>query len=102
MEKRLIILCCIIAILLASNIFQFAWNNTNPLSVDAVPDEETALKIAKAVLASAYGDNVLSNGPLNVFFDESIQVWYVYGSLPEGYVGGVPEITIQKSDGKIL
>ena len=59
MEKRMIILYCIIAILLTSNIFQFAWNNTSP-AVDAVPDEETALKIAEAVLTSAYGDDALS------------------------------------------
>ena len=100
-EKRMIILYCIIAILLAGNIFQFVWNNTSQLSVDAVPDEETALKIAEAVLVSAYGNNVLSD-PLKVAFNEAIQVWCVYGTLPEGYVGGVPEIYIQKSDGKIL
>jgi len=100
-EKRLIVLCCIIAILLAGNIFQFAWNNTSP-SVDAVPDEETALKIAEAVLTSAYGDDVLSGDPLTVTFNESKQYWYACGSLPEGWVGGVPEIWIQKSDGRIL
>ena len=55
----MIILYCVIAILLAGNVFQFVWNNTSP-SIDAVPDEETALKIAEAVLTAAYGDDALS------------------------------------------
>lgn len=29
-------------------------------------------------------------------------VWYISGSLPEGAVGGVAEIFIRKSDGKVL
>ena len=102
MKKRTIALCCVMAVLLAGNILQFALNNTSRLLVVAVPDEETALKIAEAVLLSTYGDDVLSEKPFIAAFDESKKAWIVTGSLPDGYVGGVPEIVIRKSDAKIL
>ena len=99
MENKLIILSCVIAILLAGNILQFVWNNPSQLSEDAVPDEETALRIAEAVVVSAYGDRELSHAS----FNESQEAWVVYGSnVPDGYAGGIPRITIRKSDGKIL
>ena len=109
MKNKTIVLYCIIAILLAGNVFQFCWNNySNRLFTDAVPDEETALKIGEAVAYSAYDDGLWSNRPFKVIFIESKQVWVVYGTLPEDYegmgpvLGGTPEITIRKSDGKIL
>ena len=109
----MIILCCIIAILLIVNVFQFLNNYSGDeipnrgikwglSSKDAVPDEETALKIAEAVLVSVYGEDVLSSKPFNVTFDESNQVWIIKGSLPEGDEGDVPEIVIKKRDGTIL
>jgi len=101
-EKRLIILYFVIAILLAGNIFQFVWHNTNPiLSKALVPDEETALKIAGAVLVSSYGDVVSLENP-KVTFNIFTQTWRVCGSLPDGYADTDPEIYIKKSDGKIL
>ena len=101
MEKRRIILYCVIAILLAGNIFQFAWNNTS-LSVDAVPDEETALKIAEAVLVAAYGDEVLLESSVYVRLDKSETVWIVSGYPPPLTLDGGFDILIRKSDGKIL
>ena len=102
MEKKLIILYFVIAILLAGNVFQFVGNNTNPiLSKALVPDEETALKIAEVVLISAYGDDVSLENP-KVTFNILTQTWYVRGSLPAGYAGKDPEIYIKKSDGRIL
>ena len=101
MEKKLIFICCIIAILLAGNIFQFVWNNTSP-SMEAVPDEETALKIAEAVLISAYGDDVFLELTISVRLDESQTAWIVSGRMPEGYLDGIVDIFIRKSDGKIL
>ena len=117
MKNKTLILYFIIAILLAGNVFQF-WNNYSSNSIpneevywsdylsftDAVPDEETAIKIAKAVSVSAYGEE-WSDRPFRVRFYESEQVYFVSGGLPEGVPpmpGGTPEITIRKSDGKIL
>ena len=80
-------------------VFQFCWNTS--LLPDAVPDEETALRIAEAVLVLVYGEDVLSQ-PFNVTFDASKNVWVVTGTLPEGWDGGVPEIVIRKRDSMIM
>jgi len=120
-ENKTLALYFIIAILLASNVFQFCWNNysnrlvTDDIIIgeeaywndylsftDAVPDEETALKIGEAVAYSVYDDGPWLNRPFKVIFIESKQVWIVYGTLPVEMDGGTPEITIRKSDGKIL
>ncbi len=49
-----------------------------------------------------FGDKVYGKEPYQVFFDADAGVWLVTGSLPKGYVGGVPYIIIRQSDGKIL
>ena len=67
-----------------------------------VPDEETAIKIAEAVWLPIYGEHIYSNQPFMAIYNETERCWYVKGSLPETTVGGVPEIIISKSDGKIL
>ena len=66
-----------------------------------VPDEETALKIAGAVLLPIYGKETLGQEqPFKAVLVENI--WHVSGHLPEGWRGGVAEIEINKTDGKIL
>jgi hypothetical protein len=65
-----------------------------------VPDEETAISIAKAVWVPIYGDRVLEKSP---FYADLVDgVWHVRGSLPEGYIGGVPMAKIEKKTGKVL
>jgi hypothetical protein len=104
---------------LVGNVFQFwsnyssdtPWNDYSSFT-DAVPNEETALKIAKAVIVAAYGEELmLLHEPYRVKFNESIQTWVVIGAipLPDGWdiegpppLGSAPEITIRKSDGKIM
>jgi hypothetical protein len=99
-------LWCIIAILVAGNIAQLIWNNGR-LFVDAVPNEETALIIAEAILISAYGGDVLFTKPFCATYDKFRKAWIVTGKLPEPpegqfINGGVPEIVIRKRDGKIM
>ncbi len=65
-----------------------------------VPNEETAIKIAESILVPIYGEQVLKKKPFIVKLDENI--WSIKGTLPKGYLGGVPYIKIQKSDCKIL
>jgi hypothetical protein len=66
-----------------------------------VSDEETAIQIAVAVWIPIYGKGEIeSQKPYNaVLMDE---IWYVTGSLPEGWLGGVAEAEIAKDDGRIL
>lgn len=68
-----------------------------------VPDEKTALAVAKAVLTPVYGEKVLqSEEPFTASLDGD--TWFVLGHMPGGpYVnGGVAELKISKSKGCIL
>lgn len=66
-----------------------------------VPDEETAIKIAVAVWIPIYGKEQIGNEkPYTAILKNG--TWYVSGSLPKGWVGGVAEAEINKEDGKII
>lgn len=66
-----------------------------------VPDESTAVRVAEAVLRPIYGEEkIKKERPFSAKLEGDI--WTVTGHLDEGYHGGVAEIRIAKSDGRIL
>ncbi|HSP07311.1 MAG TPA: YbbC/YhhH family protein [Acidobacteriota bacterium] len=69
-----------------------------------VPNAETAVKIAEAVLVPVYGEKkILAERPFNAKLGGD--VWTVIGSLHCGAphcVGGTAEVKISKSSGQIL
>ena len=66
-----------------------------------VPDAATAIRIAVTAWEPIYGKKeIASERPFHAELRRGI--WYVYGSLPPGYLGGVAEAKIRRSDGKIL
>jgi hypothetical protein len=66
-----------------------------------VPDAKTAIAIAVAVWNPIYGeDKIKEEKPYKAELREG--VWYVSGSLKEGWVGGVAEAEILKNDGHII
>ncbi len=71
-----------------------------------VPNSETAIAIAEAVLKPIYGvDKINSERPFTSEFKDG--VWVVSGSLQRGtsnvaVKGGVAMIEISKADGRIL
>lgn len=69
-----------------------------------VPNAETAVKIAEAVLVPVYGEKkILSERPFNAKLEGD--VWTVGGTLHCGAphcVGGTAEVKISKSTGQIL
>ena len=67
-----------------------------------VPNESVAISIAEAVWLPIYGDSIYSKQPFVAIYNESEGCWNVRGSLPPNMMGGVPEISINKSDGKVL
>ena len=89
------------------NIWEEPWGAYEP---PAVPDQETALAIAKAIFNGMKKSNEAKTYvPSSVFYDEADEVWIVSfdtmsSQLPNGaYVtGGGLSIAIQKSDGQIL
>lgn len=80
-----------------------------------VPNSKTAIKIAEAVWLPIFGENIYNKMPFVVELIDS-SIWHVHGTLPYSriivnengdttinvVVGGVPEIYINKSDGKII
>jgi hypothetical protein len=66
-----------------------------------VPNEQTAVAIAEAVLIPIYGeDNVRSERPFKAALANG--VWTVGGTLPPSFVGGTAVVRLAKSDGRVL
>lgn len=65
-----------------------------------VPNAETAIIIAEAVLIPIYGKDVLKKKPFHTKLDGN--KWVVEGSLNPLRPGGLPIVEISKSTGEIL
>lgn len=66
-----------------------------------VPDEETAIRIARAVWIPIYGEAAIARqAPYHAVLKDG--VWTVTGSLPKGMLGGVALAEISKADGTVL
>ena len=66
-----------------------------------VPDKQTAINVAEAVLLPIYGKEALNYAkPLTAILDNN--TWVIEGKKREGSYGGTVYIKIQKSDGKVL
>ena len=66
-----------------------------------IPNAKAAVDFAKIIFNYCENGAFNNEKPFNVELVNN-RVWYIYGSLPKGTVGGVVEISIQKSDGKVL
>lgn len=65
-------------------------------------DPSSVLKYARDVLDKTYGKSKMdSEEPFHLTLIDN-KFWFVSGSLPEGYLGGVAMITFSKYDGEIL
>ncbi len=66
-----------------------------------IPDEATAVRIAEAVFGPIFGRETVSKFlPYHAQLRDG--VWTVYGTLKHGWRGGTPEMSIQKSDGRVV
>jgi hypothetical protein len=66
-----------------------------------VPDEKTAVAIALAVWVPIYGEKqIKTQKPYKAELRDGI--WYVSGSLKDGWVGGVAEAEIVKDDARVI
>lgn len=71
------------------------------LETNYVPNEETAIKIAEAILIPIYGKDILQKRPFTAKLVNN-KFWRVEGTLNLDELGGVPVIEIQKTDCKII
>ncbi len=75
-------------------------NTSNAVATSYVPDQATAIQIAVAVWNPIYGkEKIQKEKPYKAKLRDG--VWYVSGSLPKGWIGGVAEAEITKDDGRI-
>jgi len=67
-----------------------------------VPNKKTALNVGEAILTSVYGEKqITQEKPLKIALVEN-DIRLVWGTLPEGYLGGTAVIKISKRTGKVL
>jgi hypothetical protein len=66
-----------------------------------VPNEETAIKVAEAILVPIYGEEVLKKKPFTAILISN-KFWRVKGTINMDELGGIPIVEIQKTDCKIL
>ena len=66
-----------------------------------IPNAKAAVDFAKIIFNYCENGAFNNEKPFNVELVNN-RVWYIYGSLPKGSFGGAAQISIQKSDGKVL
>ena len=71
-------------------------------TVGNVDDEKDLVSKAEAILIEKYGNQIKKQKPYKVFYDEINDVWMVTGTLPSNKKGGVANIIIDNSTGKVL
>src|SRR5258707_10465198 len=100
MVNRLTAITIFLLLILSS--IEINGSNRNPLpSNGIVPDEVTAVKIAEAVFQPIFGaEEVAKYLPYHAQLKDD--VWTVYGTLKRGSLGGTPQMTIQKKDGRVI
>ncbi len=66
-----------------------------------VPDAQTAIRIATAILIPIYGEKAVE-AEMPYTAELKNGVWTVAGTLPPNCVGGVSVVLISQKDGKVL
>lgn len=82
--------------------FQFFLDNFSfDRTVESISDEEKAIVEAEKLWMEIYGEKIYGKKPYVAFYDCETDTWLIKGTLPDGYMGGVPYAIIQ-SDGNVL
>lgn len=81
---------------------KYGVGNNIVTDINLVNNEDSAIRMAEVVLVPIYGESVDSKKPFKAKYDCEYEVWVVSGTLGKKFLGGVPNVIIQKSDGKVL
>jgi hypothetical protein len=66
-----------------------------------IKTKETAIAIAEPILFSIYGrKDIIKERPYECYLIDGY--WYISGTLPKGWLGGVFEIIINSKDGGVI
>lgn len=71
-------------------------------SLGAVNTADEAMVKAEELWRKVYGEFSAERKPYSVKYDAENEAWLVEGTLPNGNLGGVPHVIIEKTEGKIL
>jgi hypothetical protein len=100
------ILIAAIVVFAALNAVQLLYSSfSDRLFLDAVPDEQTAIEVGRAVLLAAYGEEVILNQePFSARYNPFRGHWAVSGTRPDApdIERGIGSVLIRKNDGRIL
>jgi hypothetical protein len=99
--KNKISLIIVVVILASFSVRKYNPNSQKPAN-GYVPNEETAIKIAEAVIIPIYGEKVVKNEKPFIAELKDSTIWVIHGTLRKGRIGGVTYVEINKSDGRIL
>lgn len=122
MKKKVIIVFCAVALSLIGVIIVMLFANKTPKIknfdivdysyyisefssnevLGKIDNAEIAKEKAESIWWGTYGESIKNEKPYQVFFDATNEVWLVSGTMPRNQKGGVANILIQKSDGKVL
>ena len=67
----------------------------------AIQTADDAIAVAKPAFAEKYG-NQTKYEPFVAEHNRRDGTWHIYGTLPEGHLGGTPEAIISEQDGRII
>ena len=104
MKKKVAISIIIVLVLL--NFLQLGWSYLESKPAwDAIPTEEAALEVGKALISSIYGNSEFDYD-YTVTYDEKRNAWYVLMIRTDNdglfRVGATAGVLFRRSDGKIL
>ena len=75
--------------------------DTKPFYDTLIKDKQTAIAVAEPILFKIYGKkNITDQKPYECYLIDDY--WYISGTLPKDWNGGVFEIIINSKDGKII
>lgn len=69
---------------------------------DAVPNKETAIKVAMAYINTTTRGKSQSYEPYQANYNEQDNVWTVYGTIPQRADGSAPFVLIDKVTGAVI
>ena len=75
--------------------------NYKPFYDTLIRTNETAIAVVEPILFDIYGrNNIVRQRPYECYLVDGY--WYVAGTLPENYVGGVFEIILNAKNGEVI
>ena len=71
-------------------------------NVGLITDAKDLLRKAESIWVEKYGERVKGQKPYQVLYDEKNDIWLVRGTLHADRMGGVANILVDNSTGKVL